>query len=187
MQTYAPERSGLKRERHERIADGLTIGRLAALTGVSAKAIRYYEGIGLLPRPPRGENRYRRYGPADVNRVRLLRRIRLLGAPLSLARPLLVGADDARCSDVQMEVLSLVRERLRAVDREIAELGQLRAQIEGYQRALSACHVDGGESFRDCQDLNCLAPDPTGDGVFSGEAAQCLHCQEENDASERML
>src|SRR5262245_53604712 len=112
MQTYAPERNSLKRERHEQSTDGLTIGPLAPLTGVSAKAIRYYEEIGLLPRPPRGANRCRRYGPADVNRVRLLRRIRLLGAPLSLARPLLVGADDARCADVQMEVLSLVRERL---------------------------------------------------------------------------
>ena len=159
MQTFAPENIGPNRERHEQAPDGLTIGRLAALTGVSAKAIRYYEEIGLLPQPPRGVNRYRRYGPADVNRVRLLKRIRLLGAPLSLARPLLVGADDARCADVQMEVLSLVRERLRAIDQEIAELGQLRAQIEGYQRALSTCPVDADESFRDCQDLSCIVPD----------------------------
>jgi DNA-binding transcriptional MerR regulator len=187
MQTSPPEAPSPNRARREPKSDDLTIGRLATLTGVSAKAIRYYEEIGLLPRPPRGENRYRRYGAADVNRVRLLRRIRLLGAPLSLARPLLVGADDARCADVQMEVLSLVGERLHAIDREIAELGQLRAQIEGYQRSLAACHVDAGESFRDCTDLSCLAPEPTGDGVFGGDAAQCLHCQEENDESERML
>jgi DNA-binding transcriptional MerR regulator len=165
MQTSAPERNGYNRERREQTTDGLTIGRLAALTGVSAKAIRYYEEIGLLPRPPRGANRYRRYGPADVNRVRLLRRIRLLGAPLSLARPLLVGTDDARCANVQVEVLSLVRERLRANDQEIAELGQLRTQIEGYQRALSACPVDAGESFRDCQDLSCIAPELADDAL----------------------
>jgi DNA-binding transcriptional MerR regulator len=165
MQTYALERNSLKRERPKETTDDLTIGRLAALTGVSAKAIRYYEEIGLLPRPPRGANRYRRYGPADVNRVRLLRRIRLLGAPLSLARPLLVGTNDARCADVQMEVLSLVRERLRAIDQEIAELGQLRAQIEGYQRALSACPVDAGASFRDCEDLSCIVPDTTDDAL----------------------
>jgi len=165
MQTSAPENSGSHRERQEQRTDGLPIGRLAALTGVSAKAIRYYEEIGLLPRPPRGANRYRRYGPADVNRVRLLRRIRLLGAPLSLARPLLVGTDDARCADVQMEVLSLVRERLRAIDQEIAELGQLRAQIEGYQRSLSACPVDAGASFRDCVDVSCIIPAVEGDAL----------------------
>jgi hypothetical protein len=66
MQTYTPERNSLKRKRHERSTDGLTIGHLAALTDVSAKAIRYYEEIGLLPRPPRGANRYRHYGPADL-------------------------------------------------------------------------------------------------------------------------
>jgi DNA-binding transcriptional MerR regulator len=162
MQTYTLENNGPTRERHEETTDGLTIGRLATLTGVSAKAIRYYEEIGLLPRPPRGANRYRRYGASDVNRVRLLRRIRLLGAPLSLARPLLVGADDARCVDVQMEVLSLVRERLRAIDQEIAELGQLRAQIEGYQRSLSACSVGADEAFRNCRDLSCIVPEEVG-------------------------
>jgi hypothetical protein len=58
-----------------------------------------------------------------------------------------------------MEALSLVRERLRANDQETAELGQLRAQVEGYQRALSSCPVDAGASFRDCQDLSCIAPE----------------------------
>jgi MerR family transcriptional regulator, copper efflux regulator len=154
MQTYAPENIGPNRERHERATDGLTIGRLAALTGVSARAIRYYEEIGLLPQPPRGANRYRRYGPADVNRVRLLKRIRLLG-----------GTDDARCADVQMDVLSLVRERLRAIDQEIAELGQLRTQIEEYQRDLSACPADDGMSFRDCRDMSCIIPDVADDAL----------------------
>src|SRR5262245_6720563 len=139
MQIYAHEENGPTRKRHERTADGLTIGGLATLPGVSAKAIRSYEEFGLLPPPSRGVNHYRRYGPADINRVRLLRRIRLLGAPLSLARSLLIGAHDARCADVRTKAPSLVRERLRAIGREIAELGQLRAQLEGYQRALSAC------------------------------------------------
>ena len=178
MQTYAPEIQRPDRQRPKETTDGLTIGRIAALTGVSAKAIRYYEEIGLLPRPPRGANRYRRYGPADVNRVRLLRRIRLLGAPLSLARPLLVGTDDARCADVQMEVLALVGERLRAIDQEIAELGRLRAQIEEYQRNLSACPVDDGMSFRDCVDVSCIAP-TVGDDALKQESC--------NDEPERLL
>ncbi len=172
MQSTTLENPGPTPKRDERAPDGLTIGRLTALTGVSAKAIRYYEEIGLLPRPPRGENRYRRYESADVNRVRLLRRLRLLGAPLSLARPLLIGADDARCADVQMEVLSLVGERLRAIDQEIAELGQLRAQIEGYQRSLSACSVDAGMSFRDCVDVSCIIP------AMEGDALQMEDCHE---------
>ncbi|HEU5349327.1 MAG TPA: MerR family DNA-binding transcriptional regulator, partial [Ktedonobacterales bacterium] len=79
----------------------LTIGQIARRTGIPAKTIRFYEEIGLLPRPPRGPNSYRRYSLADINRLLLLRRIRLLGLPLSTAKPLLIGASDARCGDVQ--------------------------------------------------------------------------------------
>lgn len=78
----------MHRAQHERRqpCSTFTIGQLAEQTGVSAKTIRYYESIGLLPQPSRGENSYRRYGVADVNRLCLLRRIRLLGLPLSLGQ-----------------------------------------------------------------------------------------------------
>jgi len=138
-------------------AEGLTIGQLAAHTGVSAKTIRYYESIGLLPRPPRGANRYRRYGVADVNRLHLLRRIRLLGVPLSVAKPLLAGASDARCADVQRDVLALVERRLHAIDQEIAELQQLRSDVAWYQRMLTACHAEQDMPFGVCPDMSCIA------------------------------
>ena len=140
-------------------SDDLRIGQLAALVGVSAKAIRYYESSGLLPRPARGGNRYRRYGAADVNRLRLLRRIRLLGVPLAVAQPLLVGASDARCAEVQRDVLALVEQRLRAIDDEIAELERLRADVTGYQRTLAACHADEAMPFGACPDRSCIAED----------------------------
>ncbi len=144
-------------ELHE-LTDGLTIGRVARLTGVSAKAIRYYEDIGLLPRPAREANRYRRYSWADVNRLILLRRIRLLGVPLSAAKPLLAGAHDARCADVRDELLALVDERLAAVDREIAELRALRGAVERYQHALADCRPGERELFRSCLDMRCIVP-----------------------------
>ena len=95
-----------------------------------------------------------------MNRLRLLQRICLLGVSLSVAKPLLVGATDARCADVQREVLALVARRLRALDQEIAELQQLRADVEGYQRRLAACYTENAtspEAFRECSDLTgCL-------------------------------
>src|SRR5262249_47977373 len=93
-------------------AEDLTIGPIARRRGISAKTIRFYEQIGLLPQPSRGANSYRRYSLADVNRLLLLRRIRLLGLPLSSAKPLLIGASDARCGDVQRQLFSLVEQRL---------------------------------------------------------------------------
>lgn len=137
--------------------EGLTIGELARLTGIAAKTIRYYEEIGLLPRAERTENRYRRYGQADVNRLVLLRRIRLLGAPLATAKPLLDGTPDARCADVRRELLALVDERLAALDREIAELFALRDEVRRYQHALAECQPPEGELFSACVDVSCLA------------------------------
>ena len=137
--------------------DGLRIGQVARATGIGAKAIRYYESIGLLPRPARADNAYRRYSRADVNRLIVLRRIRLLGVPLTAAKTLLRGTSDARCAEVREDLLRLVDERLRALDREIAELQTLRVEVEGYQRALADCQPDTAISFSACEDISCLA------------------------------
>jgi len=134
-----------------------TISQIARMTGVNAKAIRYYESIGLLPRPARFTNQYRRYNIADVNRLILLRRIRCLGVPLMQAKSLLIGVSDARCLDVQQELLKLVETRLIAIDQEIAELHRLRVDMESYQRKLVDCHPDESEAFQTCADMSCIA------------------------------
>lgn len=146
-----------RQPRREAPAESLTIGQVSELAGVRAKTIRYYESIGLLPRPLRGENSYRRYSAADVNRLRLLQRIRLLGVPLSEAKSLLAGATDARCAEVQDALLALVTDRLSALDREIAELHVLRHEVEGYQQMLELCRPSERESFSDCSDMSCIA------------------------------
>jgi MerR family transcriptional regulator, copper efflux regulator len=146
----------------------LTIGALARITGIAAKTIRFYEEIGLLPPARRTANRYRRYGQADVNRLVLLRRIRLLGVPLPEAKPLLAEADDARCADVQRELLALVDARLAALDRELAELHALRDETLRYSRALAECDVTGDDLFTDCSDMRCLAL-PSERGAHRGD------------------
>ena len=151
----------------------LTIGQIARRTGISAKTIRFYEEIGLLPRPPRGSNSYRRYSLTDINRLLLLRRIRLLGLPLSTAKPLLMGASDARCGDVQRQLLSLVEQRLGAIDQEMAELHALRESVVGYQRALAACPPADDAAFNTCSDMRCIAP--------ADDAAPEETCHDEDD------
>ncbi len=136
--------------------DSLTVGQAAHLTGISAKAIRYYEHIGVLPRPARSPNSYRRYGTADLNRLNLLRRIRLLGVPLSTAKALLAGTPDARCAEVRDDLLALVDQRLHAIDQEIAELQTLRAEVRRYQQSLAMCHPDASVSFSSCDDISCV-------------------------------
>jgi len=148
---------------------GFTIGQVSQRTGIPAKTIRYYEGMGLLPQPLRGENHYRRYSQADVNRLLLLRRIKLLGAPLSTAKTLLASAGDARCVDAQEALLTLVDDRLTALDQQIAELLTLRDQMRDYQRTLESCRTDEDTAFRDCPDMRCIGTAPEGVDLVNEE------------------
>jgi MerR family transcriptional regulator, copper efflux regulator len=141
--------------------EGGTIGELAHRTGLTTKAIRYYESIGVLPPSSRGANGYRCYSQADVNRLNLLRRLRLLGISLAEARSLLTATLDAPCRDVQHELSHLVTARLVALDREIAELHHLREELACCQQQLTSEAVEKDEPFTSCYDQACLACSPS--------------------------
>ncbi len=90
---------------------GLPISRAAALLGTTTKAIRTYHERGLVPEPERDESGYRRYDPETLVLLARVRRLRDLGLPLAEIRPLLQGGDGG----------AALRERLRALDTELAE------------------------------------------------------------------
>ena len=139
----------------------LTIGTVARRTGVSAQAIRYYERIGLLPCPARQSNGYRYYSELDVKRVLVLARVRSLGTPLAAAKSLVAVVPDARCADIQQDLLALAGARLREIDGEVAALQRQRAEVARFQGALAACTITSDQAFAECSDVRCVTqPEP---------------------------
>ena len=99
-------------------------------TGVSAKTIRYYEEIGLLPAPARMENNYRQYSEADVERLRLVVGARRLDLSLDDIREILAMRDnrEAPCRtllDLIEQKANEIKERIRSLQRLEQELPEL--------------------------------------------------------------
>jgi MerR family copper efflux transcriptional regulator len=96
------------------------IGEAARRTGVSAKMIRHYEAVGLIPPPARTPAGYRLYGAADLHRLRFVRRARSLGFPMDDVTALLeLWRDPRRAS---RDVKRLAQARVTELERKIAEL-----------------------------------------------------------------
>ncbi len=115
----------------------MNIGQAAEASGVSAKMLRYYEAIGLIPKAGRTDAGYRTYGEADVNTLRFIRRARDLGLPIERIK-LLVGLwrdKDRPSAEVKRIAAGHVAE-LRA---KIAELAGMCAAL---QELADACHGD---------------------------------------------
>jgi DNA-binding transcriptional MerR regulator len=106
-----------------------SIGELASETGVKVPTIRYYEGIGLLPAPPRTEGNQRRYDAEALERLRFIAHARAMGFPMEELRVLLriAGHRDAPCEDID----ALVRARLTEVEDRILKLTALRTELTG--------------------------------------------------------
>ncbi len=97
----------------------IPIGALAARTRCNIETIRFYEKIGVLPRPARTEGGHRAYGRSHVERLTFIRRARELGFTLDEVRALLqlAAASDVPCADVKdLAVTHLAEVRTKIAD-----------------------------------------------------------------------
>lgn len=107
------------------------IGGLAKAAGVGVETIRYYQRRGLLPEPPRPPGEVRRYGDADLKRLRFIRSAQAAGFTLNEIKELL----DLDAADDRARARELAQARVAAIDEKIAELRQARDALAGLASA----------------------------------------------------
>jgi DNA-binding transcriptional MerR regulator len=106
------------------VKNRINIGDFVKLTGSTLKTINYYHKIGLLPAPERSAGGYRLYGPAELNRMRLIKRLKSLGLGLRQIKEVTGDLQDPKTS---REVLQSLRLELLG---QMKTLGERVAKID---------------------------------------------------------
>lgn len=116
----------------------MQIGQAARATGVSAKMIRHYESIGLIPTAGRRSSNYRDYDHADIHRLGFIRRARDLGFSMAEIRDLLrLWGDDARSS---ADVKRLAQAHIADLNARIGLLMEMRDTLDTLAEACDGDH-----------------------------------------------
>ncbi len=125
----------------------MKIGELAREAGVHVESIRFYQSLGLMPRPPRARGSVRRYGEDAVDRLRFIKRAQALGFSLSEVKLLLVLSAGEHCAETR----SVAKEKVKLVERKISDL---RAMQGALKKLIRAC--DAGGAGRGCPIIETL-------------------------------
>jgi Cu(I)-responsive transcriptional regulator len=115
----------------------LNIGDAAAAAGVSAKMIRHYEEIGLIPKAKRTYSGYRTYSENEVHVLRFIRQARGLGFSIKQISELLGLWQNSRRSSATVKTLAL--EHIGELEEKIREMLAMKATLE---RLAAHCHGD---------------------------------------------
>ncbi|HJV59354.1 MAG TPA: Cu(I)-responsive transcriptional regulator [Albitalea sp.] len=130
----------------------MNIGEAARQSGVSAKMVRHYEELGLLPRIARTDAGYRQYDDAAVHTLRFIRRARDLGFGIKEIETLLgLWRNRRRASG---EVKRIATAHAQDLQRRIAEMQAMKRTLE---HLAHCCH---GDERPDCPILDDLAEGP---------------------------
>ncbi len=114
-----------------------TIGVFAKAAGVSVETIRFYQRKGLLSEPPKPYGTIRRYGNADVARLKFIKAAQALGFSLDEIAQLLRLDDGTHC----LEAAELAARRLADVRARLTNLRRMERVLSGL---VKACHTRRG-------------------------------------------
>ena len=127
----------------------MNIGQAARASGITAKMIRHYESVGLLPPAMRSDTGYRQYGEREVHVLRFIRRARDLGFSIKDISGLLSLWHDRQRPSRQVKALA--QAHMQQLQRKIDELQSMRQTLE---KLVQCCQ---GDERPDCHILQDLA------------------------------
>jgi Cu(I)-responsive transcriptional regulator len=144
----------------------MNIGEAASASGVSAKMIRHYESVDLLPPAARTDAGYRQYTGKDVHALQFIRRSRDLGFSIEEIRSLLsLWQDRARPS---RQVKALAQAHIADLERKAQELLAMKATLE---HLVHCCH---GDERPECPILDQLGAPAAALAMPSSKALDAL-------------
>lgn len=123
----------------------MKIGELAKATGLSTKTIRFYEGEGLIPEPPRTDSGYRFYAEPDLARLAFILKAKRLGLSLGEIKGILRLHDLSEPNCVH--VRSLLEEKVAQIQKVIQDLLGFKQELESLRdqaTSLVDCRSVGG-------------------------------------------
>ena len=150
---------------------GMTIGKLAKRTGISADAIRFYEDEGILPPAEKTEAGYRLYDEDAVRRVRFIKHAQQCGMTLSEVRQLLdLKSDGCSCCG---DVRSLAMQKKMQIEQKIQTMVAM-------SRALTELIEICTEEERSVDDCPILAALESHLGSREGDLEGAIHSRVED-------
>jgi MerR family mercuric resistance operon transcriptional regulator len=126
----------------------LTTTKVAEIVDVNVETLRYYERIGLAPKPSRTQGGHRLYSTNDIEQLKFIRHARSLGFSLQEIRVLLGMRDPEH----RLAVRAIALDRLKKLE---AELEAKKHAHELLAKAIAECESHGCG----CQIMDMLAAD----------------------------
>jgi DNA-binding transcriptional MerR regulator len=132
----------------------LGVAEIGRRTGLTRKALRHYEELGLVEPAARTDAGYRLYDSEALRRIELVNRAKVLGLRLSEAKEFLHVAEGC-CGDHHPELAELVEKKLAETEQRISELKSLRGTLTTVLDRLAS-----NEGVHRCEEALCTCRSP---------------------------
>lgn len=139
----SPDPARAASEAPERPGELVSISEACRATGLSARTIRYYEEVGLLPGVRRREGGRRAYGPDELERLAFIQRLKALGLSLAEIKELnAIYAIGESTGAMLRHLEELLGRHLAELDARIRELDDLRGEMRRYRQHVARRALD---------------------------------------------